>query len=151
MLTRFAHFRIKTWLLVGFGSITAMLVLVVAINFWQVRANAAITVRMVDQRLPMTIEGNELVANVQGSLTALRDWMLTGNAAFKHNRAEIWKRIQGRVTAIDALSQAWTDDKDDPWLAMDVDLTPGGTVENLDDEFTVWRDMLTSFKKYIDW
>jgi len=112
MLTRFAHFRIKTWLLVGFGSITAMLVLVVAINFWQVRANAAITVRMVDQRLPMTIEGNELVANVQGSLTALRDWMLTGNAAFKHNRAEIWKRIQGRVTAIDALSQAWTDDKD---------------------------------------
>jgi hypothetical protein len=47
--------------------------------------------------------------------------------------------------------RAWTDDKDDPWLAMDVDLTPGGTVENLDDEFTVWRDMLTSFKKYIDW
>ncbi len=112
MLGRFAHFRIKTWLLVGFGAITMLLVVVVAINFWQVRENAAITVRMVDQRLPMTTEGNELVANVQGSLTALRDWMLSGNADFKHNRAEIWKRIQNRAEAIDALAKDWTDERD---------------------------------------
>jgi len=112
MLTKFAHFRIKTWLLVGFGAITTLLVLVVAINFWQVRGNAAITLRMVDERLPMTTEGNELVANVQGSLTSLRDWMLSGNADFKHNRAETWKRIQGRVSAIDALAQNWTDETD---------------------------------------
>jgi methyl-accepting chemotaxis protein len=112
MLGKFAHFRIKTWLLVGFGAITTLLVLVVAINFWQVRQNAAITVRMVDQRLPMTTEGNELVANVQGSLTALRDWMLGGNPAFKQTRADIWKRIDDRATAIDALTVAWTDEHD---------------------------------------
>jgi len=112
MLARFAHFRIKTWLLVGFGSITALLVLVIAINFWQVRANAAITERMVNQRLPMATQGNELVANVQGSLTALRDWMLTGNVDFKQNRADIWKRIQDTAQSIDALAQHWTVERD---------------------------------------
>ena len=47
--------------------------------------------------------------------------------------------------------RAYIDDKDDPWLAMDVDLSPGGTWEGLDDEFAVWRDMMVSFKKYINW
>jgi methyl-accepting chemotaxis protein len=119
MLGRFAHFRIKTWLLVGFGAITALLVVAVTINFVQVRQNAAITVRMVDQRLPMTTEGNELVANVQGSLTALRDWMLGGNSAFKQVRADIWKRIAARETAIDALATNWSDDQDKAdWLRI---------------------------------
>ncbi len=47
--------------------------------------------------------------------------------------------------------RAYVDDKDDPWLEMDVDLSPGGTWEGLDDEFAVWRDMLVAFKKYINW
>jgi len=47
--------------------------------------------------------------------------------------------------------RAYVDDKDDPWLDMDVDLSPGGTWEGLDDEFSVWRDMMVSFKKYINW
>ena len=47
--------------------------------------------------------------------------------------------------------KAYVDDKDDPWLQMDIDLSPGGTQEGLDDQFAIWRDMLTSFKKYINW
>jgi hypothetical protein len=47
--------------------------------------------------------------------------------------------------------RAYSDSKNDPWLEMDVDLSPGGTKEGLDDEFAIWRDMLTDFKKYINW
>ncbi|HVW92230.1 MAG TPA: YbjN domain-containing protein [Devosia sp.] len=47
--------------------------------------------------------------------------------------------------------RAYVDEKDDPWLDMDVDLSPGGTWEGLTDEFAVWRDMLVSFKKFINW
>jgi hypothetical protein len=47
--------------------------------------------------------------------------------------------------------RAYSDDKNDPWLEMDVDLNPGGTWEGLDDEFAVWRDMMASFKKFINW
>jgi methyl-accepting chemotaxis protein len=131
MLARFAHFRIKTWLLVGFGSITTLLILVIAINFWQVRANAAITERMVDQRLPMTTQGNELVANVQASLTSLRDWMLTGNADFKRHRADTWTRIQSRVSSIDALAQSWTNEADkSDWTSVKDLLTKFSAAED---------------------
>ncbi len=112
MLEWLANFRIRTWLLVGFSSVSALLVLVIAVNFWQVRSNAAITQRMVAERLPMTTAGNALVANVQGSLTALRDWMLTGNEAFKQDRADVWAQIGGNVQQIDTLSSAWREQGD---------------------------------------
>jgi hypothetical protein len=39
----------------------------------------------------------------------------------------------------------------DPWLEYDVDLTPGGTYEMLNDEFDIWKQSLTNFRKYINW
>jgi methyl-accepting chemotaxis protein len=106
------NFRIKTWLLVGFSSVSALLVVVIAVNFWQVRSNADITQRMVAERLPMTTAGNALVANVQGSLTALRDWMLSGNETFKHDRADVWTQIGANIQQIDALAANWQDSRD---------------------------------------
>lgn len=41
------------------------------------------------------------------------------------------------------------DDHDDPWVAQDVSLSPGGTYENLSDEFDIWNDMLATFLKTI--
>jgi hypothetical protein len=50
-------------------------------------------------------------------------------------------------------SHRWTrgyvDKVNDPWVEMDIDLTPGGTYELLADEFAVWRNMLDRFKKFI--
>jgi hypothetical protein len=47
--------------------------------------------------------------------------------------------------------RAHVDDNNDPWLQMDVDLSPGGTQEGLDDQFALWRDRLSKFKTYINW
>ncbi len=112
MLDWLTNFRIRTWLLIGFSSVSGLLVIVIAINFWQVRSNADITQRMVAERLPTTTAGNALVANVQNSLTSLRDWMLTGNDAFKRDRADVWTQINANVAQIDALSADWDDAKD---------------------------------------
>ena len=46
--------------------------------------------------------------------------------------------------------RAYSDKVDDPWLEFDVDLTPGGTYELLNDEFAIWRDSLRRFRKQID-
>jgi hypothetical protein len=46
--------------------------------------------------------------------------------------------------------KVYVDDKDDPWVEMDVDLL-GSSYDGLDDEFAVWRQMLGDFTKYIDW
>lgn len=47
-------------------------------------------------------------------------------------------------------TRAYVDSVNDPWLEYDVDLTPGGTYELLNDEFATWREMLASFIKAIN-
>jgi len=46
--------------------------------------------------------------------------------------------------------RAYVDKVNDPWLEYDVDLTPGGTYELLNDEFAIWRDSLGRFRKQIN-
>lgn len=43
--------------------------------------------------------------------------------------------------------RAYVDKTNDPWLEYDVDLAPGGSYENLNDEFALWRSQLTNFRK----
>ncbi|MGH7095790.1 MAG: YbjN domain-containing protein [Stellaceae bacterium] len=45
--------------------------------------------------------------------------------------------------------RAYVDNVNDPWLEMDVDLTPGGTYELLNDEFATWRALLARFRQFI--
>jgi hypothetical protein len=47
--------------------------------------------------------------------------------------------------------RAYVDKVNDPWVELDVDLTPGGSYELLDDEFAIWRERLAAFRKYINW
>ncbi len=53
-------------------------------------------------------------------------------------------------TAKDRWVRAFADDVNDPWLEYDVDLTPGGTYELLNDEFKIWRDSLRRFDGVIN-
>jgi hypothetical protein len=48
-------------------------------------------------------------------------------------------------------ARAYVDKSNDPWVEYDVDLTPGGTYELLDDEFGTWRGALGRFYKFIGW
>jgi hypothetical protein len=46
--------------------------------------------------------------------------------------------------------RAYVDKTNDPWVEMDVDLTPGGTYELLDDEFATWRGTLGRFNTFVE-
>jgi hypothetical protein len=50
----------------------------------------------------------------------------------KWNREKRWAR-------------GYYDSVNDPWVEMDVDLTPGGTYELLDDNFATWKTSLAGF------
>ncbi len=47
-------------------------------------------------------------------------------------------------------ARGYVDQTNDPWVEMDVDLTPGGTYELLNDEFATWRSTLATFKQFIN-
>ena len=42
-------------------------------------------------------------------------------------------------------ARGYFDDVNDPWVEMDVDLSPGGTYELLDDELATWATMIKDF------
>ena len=44
-------------------------------------------------------------------------------------------------------ARGYFDSTNDPWVEMDVDLTPGGTYELLDDELSTWNNTLARFVK----
>ena len=51
---------------------------------------------------------SDMVAGVYASLASLRGWLITGNEAFKAERAVLWKDIQSRGSEMDRLSGHWT-------------------------------------------
>lgn len=46
-------------------------------------------------------------------------------------------------------ARAYIDSVNDPWLEYDVDLTPGGTYELLNDEFATWRSTVKRFHSFL--
>jgi hypothetical protein len=66
--------------------------------------------------------------NTQGALNPVKmnEW----------NRSKRWAR-------------GYVDQVNDPWIEMDVDLSPGGTYEILNDEFAIWRNTLNNFNGFI--
>jgi methyl-accepting chemotaxis protein len=100
-------FKVRTWLILGFGLMAAILVVIVAVGLRQTQVNGAMTQQMVAERLPSTMTANRLVANVQASTSALRDWMISGNEAFKASRAAIWNEIDQDRQRLDELQQDW--------------------------------------------
>ncbi|HVT53144.1 MAG TPA: methyl-accepting chemotaxis protein [Dongiaceae bacterium] len=110
--TNLPSLKVRSWLILGFGLLAAILAVTVAVDLRQIKANGALTEVMVGQRLPSTMTGSRLVANVQASTAALRDWMLTGNAAFKATRSAIWGEIDQDRQSLDALAKNWEQDQD---------------------------------------
>ena len=43
------------------------------------------------------------------------------------------------------------DDEGDPWFTYDINLSPGGTREALDDNFGVWLSFLPDMKDVAGW
>jgi methyl-accepting chemotaxis protein len=104
---KLSGFKVRTWLIAGFGLMAAIMIVIVAVGLRQIQANGAMTGEMVGERLPSTMTGDRLVANVQASTAALRDWMISDNAVFKAARADIWKAIDRDVANLDALAAGW--------------------------------------------
>jgi methyl-accepting chemotaxis protein len=109
---KLSGFKVRTWLILGFGLMAAILVGTVGVSLQQIRANGSMTGEMVAERLPSTMTGNHLVANVQASTAALRDWMINDNAVFKSARMGVWNAIDQDVKVLDELAVGWNVDSD---------------------------------------
>jgi methyl-accepting chemotaxis protein len=102
------NLRIRGRLIGGFAVVVLVLVAAVASTIWKVSGVRDNTDRIVNLRTPTAQTSARLVNDVNASLAALRGWMLTGNAAFKTERAAVWTDVTEARKAMDGLARHFT-------------------------------------------
>lgn len=95
-------------LIVGFTSVSLVLVVAVGITQYEVTQADGITTRIVEDRVPTAFASEAVVRKILSSLASLRGWMLTGDPVFEIERAAAWADIAKVREDMDHLSQGWT-------------------------------------------
>ncbi len=98
-------------LIAGFAAIALILVLSIGTTIVKVGGIGENVQRINDLRVPTAFASGSMVRNIYASLAALRGWMLTGNAAFKAERAAVWQEIEATEARMDGLAESWTNPK----------------------------------------
>ena len=105
------HLNIRGRLILGFSVLCALLAIVIGITIVKVSAVNEATSRTVNLRVPTAMTASDVVAGVYASLASLRGWLITGNDAFKVERATLWKEIQSHSAKMDGISGHWTSEQ----------------------------------------
>lgn len=100
--------NIRGRLILGFSILCMLLAAVVGTTIMKVVSVSSATDRTVNLRVPTAMTASDVVSSVYASLASLRGWLLTGNQAFKAERAALWKDIDARGSEMDRLSSHWT-------------------------------------------
>jgi methyl-accepting chemotaxis protein len=100
--------NIRGRLVLGFSVLCILLAAVVGITIVKVHTVSESTDRTVNLRVPTAMTASDLVAGIYASLASLRGWLITGNEAFKVERAALWTSIQEQGSEMDRLSGRWT-------------------------------------------
>jgi methyl-accepting chemotaxis protein len=100
--------NIRARLIFGFSALCLLLAGVVAITIVKAHSIHDATGRTVNLRMPTAMAASEIVSDVYASLAALRAWVLTGNEAYKTERAQVWRQIQKGGAELDRLAPTWT-------------------------------------------
>ena len=104
----FGNITITKRLYGGFAVLVVMLACAVGASLWQVGSVEQTSARIATLRAPTALAAESLTADLQGSLAALRGYILTGNDTFKADRATAWEAIAATSAQMDELSQRWT-------------------------------------------
>ncbi len=100
--------NIQQKLYAGFGILLLTLVVAVGITISYISDVSTGIGRVANLRVPTSASSSLMVSDINASLASLRGWMLTGNEAFKKERAAVWNSIEQNSAQMDRLSQNWT-------------------------------------------
>ncbi len=100
--------NIRGRLILGFSILCVLLAGVVGTTMLKVRMVSEATDQTANLRVPTALTASDVVAGIYASLASLRGWLITGNEAFKAERASLWKDLQMRGSEMDRLSGHWT-------------------------------------------
>lgn len=94
-------------LLLGFGSLIALLAIIGIVVTVMVTKTSTITENAVNVRYPTLLASTEVLKDLEGSLAALRGYLIMGSDIYKEHRAEAIKNLNGGLKELQNLSQKW--------------------------------------------
>ena len=100
--------KISHRLYAGFAVLLLLLAGAVGTTLWLVSGIETVSDRVATLRTPTALTAERLTADLQGTLAALRGYILTGKENFKTERAAQWADIAAKSAAMDELSARWT-------------------------------------------
>ena len=104
-----ANLSLRLKLYLSFGVISLILILIVGIGLYNIRATEQITSRVIELRAPTARGAVELLNGLNASLANLRGYMLLGKDQFKTGREESWRgQIEPALAKMTEFSQNWT-------------------------------------------
>ncbi len=104
----FNKLKISHRLYGGFAILVLLLVAAVGTTVWLVKEVDANSDRIVNLRMPTAQASAKMVNDINASLASLRGFMLTGNKAFKTERANVWADIAKIKAELNTYSKSWT-------------------------------------------
>ena len=105
------NLKVSHRMYLGFTAVVVLLAVAIGATLWKVSAIKQGTDRIVILRTPTAQASARMTNDINASLATLRGWMLTGNPAFKADRALVWKDVADTRAAMDDLSKNWTNPK----------------------------------------
>lgn len=109
--------RIRSRLALCLGGVLIPFAITTSLTLWNLSSVEADTQRLVSQHVPLGVAGLSMAADVNDSMSALRGWMLTGDANAKSQRVAAWRRIEARAAAMAAMT-AQDADAVDRWAKV---------------------------------
>ena len=136
ILSVISDLRIKSRLMLGFGVVCGILVISIGITLVQLKTIDEHILRIDQLRVPSASASTSLAKNIYASLATLRGYMLTGNAKFKKQRADVWADIENLEKTMNGFSKDWTNpDNVTAWAKFKATMgefkTAQATVENI--------------------
>ncbi len=90
---------------IGFGAVIAVLAVGTVVNVQLLESMKRAQKLVIEKTGPASLAATEIGGEVQGSLAALRGYVLLGAEKFKEQRAERWKRIDEKSAALSKLGE----------------------------------------------
>jgi methyl-accepting chemotaxis protein len=108
MFSSISNIGIRARLLAGFAAICLLLAAAVGYTAYAMSDINARFKRVVELRMPVSIESTQLVADLYSTLATLRGYLLTGDAQEKQNRAAMWAELDRTSASFDRLAATFT-------------------------------------------
>jgi methyl-accepting chemotaxis protein len=103
--------RIGARLWLGFGILCALIAMVTGIIVFEALGVNRAADRMIGVRMPIAQASAAIENHMFASVGALRGYLLTGQDAFKEERADAWASLMAQVAEMDRLAAGFTNSK----------------------------------------